>query len=228
MLIYIILVFLLLFIIMLYTPINVRIEYSRKGQDDNFKLDIYTFVKFIGFSIHIPFLENRFLLTFTKLFAEIDMFFIKINSRQEKLDTAFEKEIEWENIQMNNIKKVFKILMDKTLNEIIINTLQIKCKKFSWDTEYGLSNPAYTGISNGFIWMFKGILLEFANELLTFLCEPELVVKPDFYKKNFSTHFSGIFFLRLGNIILTVIKGLLYKLSNLNYKIFFSLRLKSR
>ncbi len=227
MLIYIIPVF-ILFILVFFVPVNVRVEYSRKGQDDNFKLDVYTFVNFFGISIHIPFLQNRFLLAFTKLFAEIDVFFIKINSKEENVDTDLEKEIEWDNIQMNNIKKVLSFLKDKTLNEIIINTLRIKCHKLYWKTEYGLTNPAYTGISNGFIWIFKGILLKFTNDLITFLCEAEFAVKPDFYNKRFSTYFSGIFSLLLGNIILTIIKGLFHWLSNLDFKRFFSLRLKSR
>ncbi len=227
MLIYIILVF-LLFILINFIPVNIRVEYSRKGQDDDFNLDVYTFVNFLGISIHIPFLQNRFLLAFTKLFAEIDLFFIKIHTKEENVDTDLEKEIEWENIQMKNIRKILSLIKDTTLNEIIINTLRIKCHSLSWKTDYGFTNPAYTGIINGFIWIFKGIILKFANDLITFVCEPEFTVKPDFYNKRFSTYFSGIFSLLLGNIILTIIKALFYKLSNLDYQRFFLIRLKSR
>jgi len=227
MLIYIIPVFLFI-LLMLFVPINVKVEYNRKGEDDDFKLDIYTFIKFLGISIHIPIIQNRFLSSITKFFAEIDVFFIKINPQNENTNTDIEKEIQWENIQMNNVRKLFSVLMDKTLNEIIINTLQIKCHNLSWKTEYGFTNPAFTGISNGFIWIFKGIILKFANDLITFICEPDFAVKPDFYNKRFSTCFSGIFSLLLGNIILTIIKALFYKLSNIYYQRFFSIRLKSR
>ena len=218
MLIYLSPIFLFI-ILILFLPINLRIDYKRKGQDDNFQLNIYTFIKILGISINIPYLQNKFRSSITQLFSEVDLFFLKIKSDKES--TAVEKEIDWGNMEIEKIEKLLTLILDKTFIEIIISTLKIRCRRFFWKTEYGMSNPAYTGISNGFIWMLKGVLIKLTYDLLIFLCEPELNVKPDFYNEKFYTHFSGIFSAVLGNIILTLIKLLLYKLNALYIKRLF-------
>lgn len=218
MLIYIIPVF--LFLILLFSaPVTIKIEYCRKGDDDHFQLDVYTFFSFLGFSIRIPYLENRFLSSFTKIFAEIDSYFIKLNNNRNDID--IEKEIEWKDIQSENIEKLFALILDQKLNQILIETLRIRCENFCWTTEFGLSNPALTGITNGFVWIIKGIIIKVTYDFLTYQCTPNLNVKPDFNNKMFSSNFSGIFSIVIGNIILTIIKVIFYKFNEVNLRRFF-------
>ncbi|MFP4017338.1 MAG: DUF2953 domain-containing protein [Halanaerobiales bacterium] len=225
MLIYIIPFFVsVIFLIVMILPVNMKIEYSRRDQDDKFKLDIYTFTKLFGLSIYIPILNNKLLSFFTEFFAEVDLFFL--NKKSYKGDVDIEKEIDWENIHLDKVKKTLGLIMDKKLNTIIINNLKLRCKFLYWKTDYGWSNPALTGISNGFIWMFKGVIINILSTLLKFINTPELDVKPDFDTEKFSTHFSGIFSLLLGNIILTTMKVIFYKLSGLKIKRIFLSRLR--
>lgn len=225
MLIYLIPFFIFIIFLIIYTlPVNIKIEYSRIEEDDEFRLDIYTFIRFLGMSIYIPYFNNKLIAFFTEFFAEIDLFFLKKKSNYKNVD--IEEEVEWEKIHLDKLKKILFLIMDKNLNRIIFDNLKIYCKSFYWRTEYGMSNPAITGISNGLFWILKGIIVQVISIILNFNNPPELYVKPDFDEEKFSTYFSGIFSLHLGNIILTTMKILIYKLDRIKIKRIISLKIR--
>lgn len=216
--------FILLFLLMLFLPLTIRIEYLRKGEDDYFALGLYIIFKALGLKIKIPYIQTRLLRPVTEFFAEIDSIFSLLWPWKDEL--KLEKEIEWKNIQIKKLKKIMGLLKQRELFFLILQSLKIKCKRCSWKTEYGWEDPALTGISGGFIWIVKGSIISFLDGLVIFLEEPEVDVCPDFYKKKFSTCFQSIFSIFLGNIILTGLRVVLYKVKG-GFKQWGSIQLKS-
>lgn len=208
MLIYLVPIFLFL---VLYFPLNIKVEYSREGQNDDFKLELYTFIRLFGITICIPYLQNRVFDFFTEIFAEIDLLFLNIKGEKDK---EIEKEVEWNNEQIEKLKKLLTVIFDRDLVNLLFSNLKIHCHHLKWKTEFGLADPAYTAIVNGFIWTLKGVFIKLTDELLLFKNQVKLIIEPDFYNVKFSTFFIGIFSNRIGNIIITMIKVLLYKIKS--------------
>ncbi|MTI60781.1 MAG: DUF2953 domain-containing protein [Firmicutes bacterium] len=213
-----------LFLFLLLIPVSLEIDYSRKGADDDFRLDLFTGLRIFGFHFKIPYIENRFLLFFTELFAEIDAIFINI--WHKKKDIELEKEVSWQEIQFKKLSRVIAVLLNKQLNELIINTIHLKAKEVSWETEFGLADPALTGISNGLLWFIKCLLIQLAEKRIDFIKKPRLSIKPNFKQRGFKTSFHGIFLLTIGNIIFTVIKIIVYRVKG-GYRPWENIQLKN-
>ncbi|MEJ6951016.1 DUF2953 domain-containing protein [Natronospora cellulosivora (SeqCode)] len=199
-----------LYLLILIIPFNIEIQYCRKGQDDNFELKIFALVNFFAFSIKIPFLENYFFKNISKLFAEIDIIFM--NFFLAKKEIELEQEINLQNIKVEQLKKLFSLLKQRKLASIFLSSINIRCTSLEWHTEFGFSNPALTGISNGFLWMLKGIILELTNPIINYKKDPAIKLTPSFNQEKFYTSFYGIFSFRIGNIILTILKVLIHKI----------------
>lgn len=217
-------IFFIIKVIFIILPVTIIVEYRRVGQNDKFYVDIYTIIKMLGITIKIPYLQNKLRNFIVDFFAEIDMVIMNIWPWHEEID--FEKEIDLKKIQLDKIKKIFKLLLNKRIVDIIVETLNIKCTRLYWATEFGFSNPAFTGISTGFLWILKGLFLKSLNSILFSLRQPEISIQPDFENKRFDTEFKGIFSIRLGNIILIIIKFLLYKVKG-GYGLWKNIQLKN-
>lgn len=204
----ILLIFIIFFILII--PITIELEYKSRGEDDRFVLNIFTILGIPGLSIRLPYINNKFINMFSEFFLEIDTFFSSIIPGKGEID--LEKEVEYQQVHINKIKKVISFMADREFEEMLFHSLKIKNKKFYWKTDFGLSNPALTGISTGFIWILKGMLFSFFTNRINFNNEPEIAVCPDFYNRYFQTTIRGIFSMFVGNIIVTVFKVFLYKL----------------
>lgn len=214
-----------LFFIILSFPLTVIIRYRRERENDDFTLDIHIFFNLFKIRIKIPFLQNSFIRFFSEIFAEVDLILNKIRVWKEPVE--MEKEVKWKNIELKRLKKISKYISDKEQAKIIFSSLNIRCKEVAWRTEFGLPDPALTGFTTGFIWSIKGIILFFLNEVICPIAGERLkfMVKPDFYHKRFETDFKGIFSFNTGNIILTVIRIVLYKIKG-GYRSWENIRLK--
>lgn len=215
-----------LIIFIIFMPVTISITYFRRGEDDDFIVDIYLFFKFLDLKIRIPYLQNSFFRFFSEVFGEIDLVFRKITVWKEPVE--LEKEVEWKNIELERLKKLFKLILDKRMINIISRNLNLRCGELTWETDIGWVNPALTGLSSGFIWSLKGILLAVIDNKICSLEKEkvEIDVNPDFYHQVFNTHFRGIFSVFTGNIILTVFKVFLYKIKG-GYKLWENIRLKN-
>ena len=190
-------------------PIKIELEYSRHKQDDQFKLNIYLFKKIPGLKLKIPFLQNFLFPFLTRIKAEISSVIFKLCPGKKEIE--LEEEIHLQEIQLENIKKSINLLLDKKQMALVFSSLNLSCKKFYWETNYGFSNPALTGISNGLIWTLKLFILKKIKKNICSLHNPEIEVNPNFSNSVINIRFHSIFSVKLGNIILTGIKLYLYR-----------------
>jgi hypothetical protein len=199
-----------LFILIVFLPLGIEINYRRTGKNDSLNLNLYILFRFTGLRIRIPYLKNRFITLFTEIVAEIDSLLFRLLPTKGELEVK--EKIDWTEFEPVKLKQLLSLVLDRELMSIITRTLKITCYRFSWITEYGLFNPALTGVFNGLFWTIKGIILNLVTSSVSFNRNPDIEIHPDFYNQKFKTELKGIFSARLGNIILTVLKVFFYKL----------------
>jgi|GEM_PF-1440094 len=87
----------------------------------------------------------------------------------------------------------------------------IHCKKLDWRTEFGFSDPAYTGVAAGLLWAAKfGVLRNLTNTLAVDFDQPHFEVLPQFQEPCFNVRLECILVLRGGHLMLIGLKQLSY------------------
>ena len=114
------------------------------------------------------------------------------------------KKITMEDIEKKYLQfKKYKTLLYEPLLNFL--TKKLKLTQFKWSTEIGCNDAAVTGLLSGILWMFKGQIISFLENI--FICD-ELDVKilPQFNTLVFKTHLSCIMHIKIGYIITTSVK----------------------
>lgn len=203
-------IIILLFLLLFFLPLEIKIDYKRQAEDDSFKLDVYPLLRLLGIRIRIPLIRSSLLKLLTEFWVKIDSLIFKIWPGHRVI--SFEKEINWRQLKLNKLTKIVGSAFDFKLSDLIFKTLKIKCQRMGWEIEFGWADPALTGISNGLIWALLGMLLRSLELKIDFVEEPFISVKPNFKQEILLLRFNGIFSVLIGNIILTVIRVMIYKI----------------
>ncbi|HLV10060.1 MAG TPA: DUF2953 domain-containing protein [Halanaerobiales bacterium] len=196
-------IFLSIIFIVMLLPLNIELRLKWGEGDPFYKLDLYLLFQPGRKRIHLSFLENKFLTFFSELINELAALYKLLLKDKEK-------EFKERARELDIVIRLLKMLRDKKLTAIIINNIKLSCYDFYWKTKYGFSNPALTGISNALFWTIKGSLLSIFTAFICFRSRPRVEIDPDFYNPVFTTEIGGIFSLRIGNIIITALKLMLY------------------
>jgi hypothetical protein len=94
----------------------------------------------------------------------------------------------------------------------IMSNMRLECSSLNWSTKLGFNNAAYTGLISGFIWAIKGNIISYLDHNIFPVRDQSLHVEPVFSGKLFSFTIKGIFRTHLGNIILTGVKFMLFRI----------------
>lgn len=226
-----ILFFFLLIVIFLvgyFLPINTIVKYKRNNGSDDLKMWVEVWPGIVIYRLQIPYLELKglFAESLFKFKAEIEA----IGSPNVKFERNKSiKDLDWEEIieqlkfikgmtdQFEALERGLDTFKDELhrLNELtlrnpillrIIGALVLgiegQCKRLKWRTEFGIENPAATGVATGLLWAVKNNLYSFLSFKADEVVEPEFKVIPNFNQVNeLEVKFESIFSLRLGNII---------------------------
>lgn len=78
---------------------------------------------------------------------------------------------------------------------------KVKCSRFIWETEIGLSDPTGTAIVTGTTWSIKTWLVGRLSYALRFQDDPILGITPQFHRPYFSTRIICIAEIRFGHVV---------------------------
>ena len=180
-------------IILYFIPIELLINYQRKDNDDNLVLQFKVFI--LHYNLKLSLIDFKHLFSFptTKLKGKFRSLFFDTNI--EFKEELSESEIEY-------LKKYTKIMKRIISRFELVFLLTHNCSFFSWESSFGFSNPAYTGLLTGILWSIKGTIISILQTELKFKKLPLIVVKPNFNKvEPLKVEFKGIFTFRLGKLI---------------------------
>ncbi|MFW5998122.1 MAG: DUF2953 domain-containing protein [bacterium] len=204
---YFLLISLLLCLIILFTPVEFRIIYSKHKQKNSFSLDVNIFYKIHGIKIEIPYIQSKLTPFFLKIHAEISTILSRI--LPAKKEKELDKEFNIENININYIKNVLDFFLNKQRRKLIYSSLNLHCNILNLRINYGFNDPAYTGFNYGMIWALISYIIKEIDENICQINTSEINIIPDFENSKLNIFFKGIFTLYFGNIILTVIRLLI-------------------
>ncbi|MFW6409983.1 MAG: DUF2953 domain-containing protein [Halanaerobiales bacterium] len=194
--------------LLLFIPVTFRIYYLRNEQDGFLELDIYFVFRIFGFRIKVPEIKNNLIPIITEIQTQIENLVFDI--RPIKLE--LEKEINLNQKMLERLNKIITGLMDKNQIKILVNSLNPECKIFNLQIIYGISNSMVTAVTYGFLGSIIGSTITLMERIFSPFMKREIELVPEYNKNKLEIDFESIFSLTLGNIILTVIKLLFYRL----------------
>ena len=195
-------IFFLLLVGLAFLSIRVQFRYLREGSNDEFDLIISIFKGYLKYKLEIPHIElgQKLLRPFLK---------VKVETEGEK-GTPITKDRE--RILLPKLD-VLPELVKKTYRHFLKYKPVIKYfeqhtrfHKLKWHTEFGLQDPAVTGLLVGVIWIIKGNLYAvFQKNAQTILEPPEIAVIPNFQQTKLRLDINCIFDIKVGHIITAMI-----------------------
>lgn len=177
-------------------PIQIKIKFIRKNEDDVFLIRYKSFYGLINLKFELPMFDIVFVngKPALKYRAEIE------SNKTSKLFKRISKIFTADDIK--NIKKYFRhdpVLL-KRLKEYWFNRMTIRNLRIIF--KFGLIDAAVTSLLCGSAWIAIGTVLGVLKSNLD-LTTKEIKISPIFDKEAFETEFSCIINFRLGDIINT-------------------------
>lgn len=179
------LIFLLGISIFARIRINIIFDKQEKGRG-------FIAQAFLYFTPARKLLEYRYENLDFRLISEIDKITI-FSDRLEKITQNNNFKAYLVRSGFHDYKKLAKTILHYTIVE-----------KIDWNTDIGLQDAMYTGISTGILWAIKGILVSLIN-LNSRLEKLHLQVTPDFNKEILRTNLSCIIKIRIVHIIFVTV-----------------------
>lgn len=195
----------LLVILLLALPIEVRVFYRRYKENDQFKIRIATLWGLLGITAEVPVatIKTVCMKPILKMVGEVET-----GKGQEVISEP--QFIDFTDIDYQKLYraiKKFRRLVKRYRKSIDYFLNGLRIRRFNWKTEVGTGDPALTGLSVGLAWSVKGWIYGYLHRITTFAVKsPQVKVIPRFQGKSFSTEVDCIIGFRIGHIMVTGIK----------------------
>ncbi|GAX91842.1 DUF2953 domain-containing protein [Effusibacillus lacus] len=190
-------------------PVQVKLRYSREGEDDHLLVQIITLFGLFKYTVEIPVM--KIVMNRNKK--------VKINS---ELETGFGEEANQQRIGLSvTLRKIRKIIrVQNELTEHLFRftsrvrkmTKVFRITDIKWKTELGTGDAAMTGTAAGVVWSAKGMVIGIMSHYFSLRTKPRLIVQPDFHELKLSTSVDCIIRFWVGQAIVAGIQMAFYLL----------------
>lgn len=194
--------FLLVFLILLLSPLRIEIRFHHKQEQDRGTIIIKALWNLLRYRIKIP------EVTWKGVDEGIE------------IDTINEGEKRKQEITRKKIKKYQEVSQHLVHNvdhfyRILRQFLQhLTCEKFVWQTLVGTGNAAETGVLVGALWGIKSFLLSLVGRSIKWKKPPSIHIHPAFSEAVLEFKFHSIISFRFGHAILAISRVLLQLITN--------------
>ncbi|WP_202078652.1 DUF2953 domain-containing protein [Caldalkalibacillus salinus] len=196
------LAWIIFFIIILFTQVQVTIHVQRKGANDKLKTKVMAWFGLIHLETETPIVKLQGDMTG----AEYQM---ELKSPNMSLDESSFKVTPNEATQIQS-RLLTVIQRVHHLHVVLKRFLKtIHLLKFEWRTSIGTGDAAETGVISGIAWSTKAAVVGVIQTYLSLRALPRFAVKPHFQEKKIETELRCMIRLRIGNAILAGIRMLL-------------------
>ncbi|SDH32050.1 Protein of unknown function [Alteribacillus persepolensis] len=191
-------VFFLLTLFIAATPVETYIEFVRKDKKQDIRVKITVWYFFYK-TFEIP------VMSFDEESASI----VFKEKSKASVGDAKEKDVKETPQEMKSQLEMLRLWLNhiQGLRPIAASFLKkIKMYEFTWKSEIGTGDAAWTGFLSGMLWSVKGGAQALAFSVFTRKCTPEMSIHANFQQKKLNTTFSCMFFMRLGHAIIAGIR----------------------
>ncbi len=190
-------------VLLLHVTFYIALDYQRQGADDSLTVTIYCWRKLLFYRMNIPIIaiaDHGHLWVETNIETEQGEIGSNTSAEIQELWQWIKRVIYQPDLLLSLIRKLHKYIhYYRQLTRRLLTA--VCCEKFCWNTRFGTSDAAVTGIMSGLLWSAKADVLYRLTKQIRFVAKPIIGVYPDFQDTGFITEFECIFSLRLGNVI---------------------------
>lgn len=200
-LIIILLVLLILILAIIFTKLNVHIDYYHGQDNDNLTITFKAWFGLIRYKISVP------LIKIDKDSPSI-VYKEKVKTGQQETTKKEDvKNFSTEDLvnNLSNANKIFTHVFG--LHKIIRRFLKkVSVQKMEWHTNAGIGDAAYTGMLIGALWTVKGGLIGIISHYMKLKEMPIISVTPNFQRAISQTRLLCMIQFRIGHAMLAGIK----------------------
>jgi len=189
---------LILFILIYFSTVRIKIEYKRKKENDMIHIEVKIWFGLITLRYQIPMLQVRSLFDGVKVERKVDPMAgnTKPVGRKKFWLTPSIIQRYFQKIRLLRIRV-------HDLNEIAKKTMKyFICENLQWNTRVGVGDAAATGVVTGLVWGIKTTFLGMVFHFITLKTIPQINVVPAFRSETVDTHFHCILRFKIGHAII--------------------------
>ncbi|WP_236719624.1 DUF2953 domain-containing protein [Neobacillus mesonae] len=199
-------VFVLLFILIVFTKLTIIVNYYHHNDNDDLKIEFRVWFGLIKYKINVPLI---------KIDDDSPSVVVKHHSHigeapggkpDHKVEQITKQKV------MKNFEKAKELLQKVVRMHVIVRKFlrKISIKKFEWQTFIGVGDAAHTAIAVGGLWALKGSIVGILSHYLKLTVTPQLAITPHFQAAVIQTKVLCIFQFRIGHAILAGLKLIKY------------------
>lgn len=194
--------FLLVFLILLLSPLRLEIDFHHKREQDQGTIMVRALWNLIRYQIKIP------EITWKGIDEGIEIDTVTKGEKREQRITR-EKIEKYQEVSQQLVRGVdhFYWILKRFLHHLT-------CEKFVWQTLVGTGNAAETGVLVGALWGIKSFLLSIVGRSIKWKKPPTIHIHPAFTEAVLEFKFQSIISFRFGHAILAISRVLLQLITN--------------
>lgn len=185
-------VIIIIWIVILFSYVQLTTYLMRKGKDDLLQLDVKAIFGLVRFKIEVPVIIFKGLNEGLDYKAEAVLTNLKnpVGNYNEALDQPKIKGHFQKARELYNHVDNFPSWMNNILSHL-------QCVKLRWYTNLGIGDCASTAMLSGSLWGVKSSLIGFASTKISLQTMPELAVNPQYNQSIFATEMQSVLKMRL-------------------------------
>ncbi len=190
----------LLIIVIIFSRINVIVNYYHGQDNDDLKVEFKAWFGLIKYKIHVPLI---------KLDEDSPSIVTKEETTMGEGENKDKKKRRFTAEDLMDSFHDMKVILNHVLNlhRLIREFLhKVKVRNLQWDTEIGVGDAAYTGMLVGAFWGIKGGIIGIISHYMKMIEMPIIRITPNFQKAISQTKIVCMFQFRIGHAMFAAIK----------------------
>lgn len=199
---------------LLASRVRIKLFFSRVGNDDHLLVEFRALYGIVRYKYDVP------LIRFHGLIHLFDVKTERVDRKKNVLMDEKDSDISIENIQdFYRQAKLFTKRIEDFSGWMKWTFAKVRCTQLQWATYVGIGDAAETAIATGIIWGLKTSLLGFIFRYLKLDARPELLVQPQYNRKQFSVKLRCMVHIRFGLVLLAgMLLAVRFLRANRDYK----------
>lgn len=180
-----------------------ELEYQRTAKDDNLVIKLYVLNGLVFYQLKVPIMEVVYDKNMIWLESELTAEKSAKTHTKEEMRT-FKRLVVIYLKHPRKLKRLIRLV--NHLMRIYIQTMDkmissLHCEKFYLKTQLGFKDAELTGLSIGYLWFLKNLMLVKLRHTFCFKKPPVVEIVPHFNQAMIAVKFHCIFSIRVGNVI---------------------------
>jgi hypothetical protein len=198
----------------LWSTIRIHLLFVRVHGDDRLRLEVKALYGLYRFCYEIPQIEYIKLLQGLPFHMNVKRKGPGASGHSRKEEEALNRRY----LAKNRLGLKLLLRTFRNYKGWLAETLShVRCSEFSWQTRFGMGDPALTASCSGIGWVIKSFASGVLSHMIQLKAPPKLVIQPEYNRWIYETELQVRIQIKLGRVLASVLRLLLrlHKLKDL-------------